>query len=250
MVTTLAGSGSPAWIDGMGTVAAFNRPFGVVADASGNVLVAVEFNHRVRRVTPSGGTQTMAQLRLFNFAIGHGIMFLFLFGSAVTTLAGSGTPTWLDGEGTAAAFSRPAGATMDTFGNMLVADRDNNVIRRVTPSGGTLVAIYSLGPGAGDLVGRLVCRRCMPLFLCFRLACISFCPFEVVSTVAGNGVQGFADGVGAAAAFNLPHGIAVDAVGNILVADFTNQRVRRVTPSGGTRLANGRGIGYTAACSY
>ena len=55
----------------------------------------------------------------------------------------------------------------------------------------------------------------------------------------GNGA--FADGAGTAAAFNIPSGVALDASGNVLVADAYNHRVRRVTPSGGTRPPNGHG---------
>ena len=54
----MAGSTNQGLIDGAGTAAAFNNPYGVAVDASGNVLVADTNNHRVRRVTPSGGTQT------------------------------------------------------------------------------------------------------------------------------------------------------------------------------------------------
>ena len=54
-----------------------------------------------------------------------------------------------------------------------------------------------------------------------------------MSTLAGGGAGAWSDGVGGAAAFNSPGGVAVDAIGNILVGDVGNNRIRRVTPSGG-----------------
>ena len=72
-----------------------------------------------------------------------------------------------------------------------------------------------------------------PLSVLSTLCC------AVVSTLAGSSNQGWIDGAGAAAAFRNPSGVAVDAIGNVLVADRDNHRVRRVTPNGGTRPAGG-----------
>ena len=70
----------------------------------------------------------------------------------------------------------------------------------------------------------------LPAPFCWFCLCCA-----VVSTLVGSGAYSFADGAGTAAAFNYPRGVALDAFGNVLVADTYNQRVRRVTPSGGTR---------------
>ena len=109
----------------------------MAVDASGNVLVADTNNHRVRRVTPSGGTAAnSAAVR-----IGLCLLTCFVFLSAVvSTLAGGftgATGGWIDGVGTAAAFNGPNGVALDASGNVLVADQGNHRVRRVTPSGGT-----------------------------------------------------------------------------------------------------------------
>ena len=116
MVTTLAGSGAYAFADGTGTDASFFSPNGVAVDASGNVFVADASNNRIRKVT---------------------------LGGVVSTLAGSAYGYWgtyaywgfADGTGTGASFNYPTGVAVDASGNVIVADRNNQRIRKVTPLG-------------------------------------------------------------------------------------------------------------------
>lgn len=160
----------------MGTVASFNYPVGVAADASGNVYVADFGSQKIRKISPAG---------------------------VVTTLAGSGAVGDVDGTGTAASFYSPHGIAVDALGNVYVAERDNNKIRKITPAG-------------------------------------------VVTTLAGSGFQGSTDANGVAATFNQPHGIAVDAAGNVYVADRSNQKIRKIIPNGDVTTLAGSGIAGAA----
>ena len=104
MVSTLAGSGTSGYTDGTGTSAQFNSPTGVAVDGAGNVYVADQGNHRIRKITTSG---------------------------VVSTLAGS-TSGYTDGTGTSAKFNNPIGVAVDGAGNVYVADQGNHRIRKIT----------------------------------------------------------------------------------------------------------------------
>jgi DNA-binding beta-propeller fold protein YncE len=108
-VTALAGkAGSPGFSDGEGEAALFNRPYGVVIDGDGSILVADQMNHSIRRVTLEG---------------------------KVTTLAGTGDPDMIDGEITDAQFNMPQDLAIDAQGNVFVSDSGNHRIRRISTSG-------------------------------------------------------------------------------------------------------------------
>ena len=130
VVTTVAGLAgvSGGHQDGATNVATFNHPTGVAVDGSGNIYVTDSTNHTIRKVTPAG---------------------------TVSTFAGTfGVSGYKSGTGSAAAFTNPTGITIDTYGNLYVADTGNSVIRKITPAGlVTLVAglptIAGLEDGAG-----------------------------------------------------------------------------------------------------
>ena len=160
-VTTLAGSGSPAFVEGMGLAASFNYPPGVAVDSNGLIYVADFYNHRIRMITPSGNVTTHAASGSGVFADGMGLAASFnnpygvavdsngsvyvadmynhrirkisSFGN-VTTLAGSGSAAFVDGMGLAAAFRYPAGVVVDSKsnGSIFVADCGNHRIRKIT----------------------------------------------------------------------------------------------------------------------
>ena len=151
--------------------------------------------------------------------------------AVVTTLAGSGTGTWIDGSGTVAAFNKPIGLALDANNNAFVVELNNNRVRLVTPIGGMRSAVR-FGPQSGQ-VELIVCATCCS-FPFFHVASASvLLLFSVVSTLAG-GNNNFAliDGMGTAAAFNGLYGIAFDPQGNALVTDSGNQAIRRVAPNG------------------
>jgi DNA-binding beta-propeller fold protein YncE len=219
VVTTLAGSyGRGGFADGTGAAAQFDQPSGIATDSAGNVYVADYGNEAIRKITVPAGM--------------------------VTTLAG-GSAGSADGTGATAQFSSPTAVATDAAGNVYVADFGNNTIRRVTPAGvvstfagtagvagsadGTGAAAQFWGPRgvATDSQGNVyVADRNNGTI---RMITAS----AVVTTLAGTaGSIGFRDGVGAAAQFNFPNGPAVDASGNVYVADYNNHAIRKITAAG------------------
>lgn len=221
VVTTLAGSGEGTFADGTGAAASFTFPADVAVDGAGNVWVADKHGHRVRKVTAEG---------------------------VVTTLAGSGTAAVADGTGTAASFTSPVGIALDAAANLYVADVGvdvvpNNRIRKVTPAGvvttlaGSDAAAFADGTGAAasfDYPVGVAVDGAGNVYVAdsnnHRIRKVT--PAGVVTTLAGSGKGGFADGTGGAAGFNFPMGVAVDAAGNVFVADYGSNRIRRVTAAG------------------
>jgi sugar lactone lactonase YvrE len=148
-VSTLAGNGMPAWVDGHGTDASFNFPEGVSVGENGYVFVADNYNHRIRIISPGG---------------------------EVRTLAGCGTGSFADGFGTYACFYAPYDVAVDVNDTVYVADNWNHRICKITADG-------------------------------------------LVSTLAGSGRIGFADGQGTLSSFRYPGTVAVDHFGTVYVAD-------------------------------
>ena len=148
-----------------------------------------------------------------------------------------------DGPALEAVFRGPRQAVADAQGVVYVADSANHLIRRI--QGGVVSTLagqagrqgFADGPAASALFnepsGVLLAADGAVLVLDSnngRIRRIS--PQGVVSTLAGGGPGRFADGAGAAAAFNEPRGFAQDAAGNLYVADYQNQMIRKVTPAG------------------
>jgi len=146
VVTTFAGSpGASGFANGVGAAARFAYPYGLTVDGAGNVYVADSVNNAIRRVDAGGN---------------------------VTTLAGSSTAGSADGTGVAASFRQPSGITLETGGNLLVADTGNGTIRRVTMAG-VVTTVAGTAGQAGTADGVAAAAR-------FRE------PFGIASDVAGN----------------------------------------------------------------
>ncbi len=294
VVTTLAGSTTVTGsINGTGPAAAFQEPYGVAVDASGNVYVSDDTTLRV--VTPSGTVSTLAGVESIGFADGATSAARFfgptgmavdasgnayvadtnndtvrkvsLFG-AVTTLAGSaGNPGSSDGTGAAAGFNSPDGVTVDGSGNVYVADTENSTIRKITPAGVVTTLAGSAGnPGSSDGSGSAARFR-VPIGVAVdssgnvyvsdsgNYTIRRITPAGMVTTLAGSaGVSGSANGTGGAASFGGLGGLALDASGNIFVADETS--VRKVTATGsvstlaGTPGVSGSSDGSGAGATF
>ena len=139
-MTTFAGSGSEGSANGTGLAASFNTPLGIAVDSIGNLYVADSGNNKIRKITSTG---------------------------VVTTLAGSGLKSSVDGSATTASFSNPSGVAVDSGGNVYISDRDTHKIRKIVVedvsggSGGnaTAVMVTVAGgtlPSSSGLAGQVV----------------------------------------------------------------------------------------------
>lgn len=233
-ITTLAGSptGGGA-VDATGADARFSAPRAIAVDLAGNILVADTGNHAIRTITPAG---------------------------VVTTLAGVlGVQGFADGAGHLARFRFPAGIAVDPVsGNIYVSDKDNHVIRRVTPEGVvTTIAGQPGVAGSADEVGSAA-KFAFPRGLDVgpngdiyvadtqNQAIRKVTPAGVVTTFAG-GIRftGTADGPALQARFTRPSDIAWNSnTGIFYVTDTGNQRVRAIAPDGTVSTLAGSTTGY------
>lgn len=227
IVTTFVGkAGAKGSLDGTGAAARFNSPVGLALDAQGALYVADAANQLIRKVTPAG---------------------------VVTTLAGeAGTKGNADGLGEQARFNYPHSLAVGASGVIYVTDTDNHTIRRITAAGEvTTIAGAAAKKGSADGAGTgarffhpsgIAVNAPGTLFVVdngnHTIRTIS--PSGDVRTLAGvAGKAGRTDGPGAAARFDWPNGIAVDAQGTLYVADNVNSTVRRITPTGETTTLAG-----------
>jgi len=218
IVSTYAGlAGSRGSIDNSGTAARFWAPFGLSADAAGNLYVAELANNAIRKITPDGVVSTLAGL---------------------AGIAGSA-----DGAGINAQFRNPWSVVVDDVGNIYVADASNFTIRKISPDG--RVTTLAGAPGAlGSADGPAKDARFWePRGVAVdkaRNVYVSdsgnntirkISPDGVVTTLAGlPGNPGNADGVGSDARFAGPQGLAATPDGVLYVADPENRRLRRISP--------------------
>jgi sugar lactone lactonase YvrE len=212
-VSTLAGDGIAGFREGEGTVAEFKLPFGIAVDASGDVYVGDGGNNRIRKVTTAG---------------------------LVSTLAGNGNSGFADGAADVAEFYNPEGVAVDASGNVLVADFANYRIRKISAGVVTTLAGNGLaGFKDGDATiaqffdpeGIAVDRSGNVFVAEYGNNRIRKIAAGIVTTHAGNGIEGFKDGAAINAEFDSPFGVAADASGNIYVGDFRNNRIRKITES-------------------
>jgi sugar lactone lactonase YvrE len=206
-VTTIAGDGSPLVL---------SDPFGVAVAADGTIYVgdAGESN-RIRKLSPDGN---------------------------VTTLAG-GSEGFADGAGAAASFNTPSALALGPDGNLYVADTGNNRIRKITPDGkvstvaGNGTAGYVDGPAAqaqfnGPIGLAVSVRGDIYVADTYNDVIRMITTEGEVTTIAGGGMPGYADGEQKAALFDTPSGIVVVEDSSLIVADTGNQRLRKLSAEG------------------
>ena len=234
VLSTFAGTGSPSYSGdgGMATAAQLSGPAGVAVSASGLVYIADTQNQRVRAVSP-GGT--------------------------ISTLAGTGAAGF-NGEIVSprtALLNLPHGLAADALGNWYVADTANNRVRKVQP-GGNLFTIAGNGnasyfgdggPGTMGSVNQpqgVAADAAGNVYIADTLnhAVRKVTPDGVIRTLAGTGNPGYSGDGGPAnqARLSLPSAVAVDANGNVYVADTGNNQVRRIDSLGTITTVDTGGI--------
>ena len=268
-ITTIAGNGRtdphPGLPDGtMGgyegdggpaLAARLNHPNALALDGAGNLYIADPWNHRVRRVDPTGTITTVA-------GTGWRDLSQILLNGWVGDYGGDSGPA------VRARLNHPESVAADGLGNLYIADSWNHLIRRVDPSGTIrTVAGTGLGSGSnryhnqgsysGDGGWAVTARLHNPEAVAVDAAgnlyiadtynhCIRRVdPAGTIATIAGVGRSGFGGDGGAAvsALLRWPRGLAVDGAGNLYIADSGNDRVRRVDPSGTITTIAGVGHG-------
>ena len=281
VVTTLAGitliTGTN---DGTGAAARFNRPYDLTVDSDGSIYVADSANHTIRKVTPGGAVTTFAgqagvigdyngigALAMFYMPMGvaldgaHNLYVADTFNGLIRKITPAGLVSkltytfgsgYLDGAAAGARFNYAMGLVVDALGNLLIADAQNNVIRKLTAAG-VVSTFAGVGPGSEDGPGRAA-RFSGPVGVAVEAHGIVYVsdtdngtirkilPDGTVSTFAGTvGVGGATNGVGPTASFRCPSGLAVDASNNLYVADRNNSLIRRITPAGTVSTFAGAG---------
>jgi hypothetical protein len=225
IITTIAGNGTQGFSGDGGPAlsASLYRPNGVFVDSSNNIYIADTFNSCVRKINSAG---------------------------IITTIAGNGTPGYSGdgGKATSALMRTPFAIDMDAAGNLYIADTFNDAIRKVTPAGIMTTVAGNGTPGySGDGGKATSALLNNPYSVTVDKAGNIYIadlgnsvirminPAGIISTVAGNGTPGYSgDGSPATWAQLLgPQSVALDAAGNFYIADYTNNRIRKVGAASG-----------------
>jgi len=213
--TSFGGDGGPA------TAAQLGFPLGVAVDAAGNLAIADQSNDRIRLVNATTGVITTVA------------------GKESSGFSGDGGPA------TAAELYLPAGVTFGAAGDLFIADQQNNRIRRVDATAGIITTVAGNGSAgfSGDGGLATAAQLNAPSGVAFDAAQNLFIADRfnsrirrvdaatgTITTVAGDGTFGFGGdgGPATAAQLNYPYSVGVDAAGNVLIPDTTNERLRRI----------------------
>lgn len=255
VVTTLAGSGQAGSANGPAAAATFNRPVAVLADSKGNVLVADRFTGGIRKISADGMVTTLVgptgdpALSAFPVMAMDAADNVYVLTSdfAVKKLTPAGvvsivaTRSACCSPRTAGDYSEPHAIAAGPDGTVYISA--SRSIVKVTPAGlrSDLVApgaAAGFDPGAIGVDARGVVHASDVMNRIWKVT-----PDGAATLLAGGG-RGYANGSGAAARFGDLGGIALDAAGNVLVADATNNAIRKITPAGEVSTLAGKRTGF------
>jgi len=232
IITTIIGGRSDDFpLDDDDVIDELNYPTAIAIDKKGAIYIADKTNNRIRKLNTDGSVVTIAG----NGKIGN---------------SGNGDPA------TDATFKHPTGIAVDDSGNVYIADANNNCIRKVNSKG--IISIFA-GTGAtgysGDKGTATTATLNYPNSVCTDALgnvyiadegnnCIRKVASGIITTIAGNGKQGFSgdEKLATDAELSRPACAAIDKAGNIYIADWGNNRVRKVDASGiiSTIAGNGK----------
>ena len=266
IVTTVAGNGRAGSLDGRGDSASFFYPQGIAVDKNGNLYIADTHNSLIRKINPQGYVTTLAGQRIYHtipvkdsitrFDNPSGIAvddsgYVYVADcfnnlirkispdGKVYNIAGNINHGTKDGTGSSASFYLPAGIALDSVGNMYVSDSYNNLIRKVSQSG--VVTTIAGNKLRGSLNGKgSVATFSHPSGITVdtkgsiyvadvgnnKIRIIT--PDGLVSSYAGSGLRGSVNGRDTTASFYRPYGVVADKSGNIYVADYLNNMIRKI----------------------
>jgi len=265
VVTTLAGSGASGFLNGNASTASFTAIWGIARDTHGNTFVCDYLNNAIRKIASDGAVSTFAG-GTSGSADGIGTVAQFK-GPIGLAIDASGTLYVGDEqnssirkittEGVVSTFctgiANPSGITFDETGNVFVASYGSSVIYKITPAG-----VKSVFAGKANNAGYLDATGSSARFNWpFGIVTDALGNFYVsdynnnvirkitsagvVTTFAGSGIVGSADGTGTAASFYQPDGLSIDNSGNIYVADRGNNKIRKITSAGVVTTIAGSG---------
>ncbi|WP_396189162.1 putative Ig domain-containing protein [Flavobacterium sp.] len=224
----------------------------------------IAYGNQVQFTTPNV-TPNISYNTSNNFTIGNAITPLQVTNTGstvsgingmVSTIAGNqSSPGYQDGNGSSAQFDAPTSIAFDTSGNMFIADYVNHRIRKIDTSGNVTTIAGNGEAGFADGNGteaQFFYPACVATDASNNIYVADAGNHKIrkidtsgnVTTVAGNGEGGFADGNAATAQFYYPYGVAVDKYGIIYVADYFNNRIRKITPTGSVSTIAGGVEGY------
>ncbi len=245
-VSTFAGSGLIGSANGLGTIASFYNPQELTVDNNDNIYVADFENNQIREISVGDNVSTFpTSTSTFNRPYGITVdanktIYVTSGQNQISSINSYGTVTTLPGSGLTGALT---GIAVDGSGNIYVADATNSLIRKITATG--IVSTFAGTGFQGSVNGTgtqasfntpegLTIDGSGNLYVAdsgnnlIRM----ITPAGVVTTLAGNGASGSADGPESSASFNSPVGIAFDAAGNLYVTDALNNSIRKITQNG------------------